>query len=101
MSDKDEQDKTHSSDNVDSHIDAEGSTRSLVAVVDVIKQKALACYRSAIPDMPEEGPGAVRKDSQNTENMPAETQGLAERVAETLNKTQEFSSGTPCLHVGP
>ena len=90
MSDK--EDKSLSSENVDSH--TEGSSVSLVSIVDVIKQKALACYRSAIPEMPDDLNPKGASGSEKPESMPAETQGLAERVAETLNKTLEYSSGT-------
>ena len=96
MSDKDETGKSSVQDNEESH--TEGSLVSVSSVVDQVRVRALAKYRSIVTDkskmdgdqIPESSLG--REDSQIPES--SETQGIADRVADALRGGKHSVSGT-------
>ena len=96
MSDKDETGKSSVQDNEESH--TEGSLVSLSSVVDQVKVRALENYRSNLTDNKNimdgdkiSGSSSSRDDSKDHDS--SETQGIADRVANTLNEGKLTSSG--------
>ena len=104
-----------SKDNADSpDAESSGSTVSLVSVVDVLRQKALEQYRNTIPGMPSDNLNPQEGlETSDDEEAPAtdvpvtananvddtksdgfgDTQGLVDRVENSLSKNKDLTSG--------